>query len=91
MPRGDGTGPGGFGPMTGRGAGYCAGYPMPGFANPWFPVGGRGRGRNWGRGIGQAWGPRFRGRGLGFRSQGRGFNWGYAPYGYGPYYGYSPY
>ncbi|MBC7077615.1 MAG: DUF5320 domain-containing protein, partial [Synergistales bacterium] len=24
MPRGDGTGPAGFGPMTGRAAGYCA-------------------------------------------------------------------
>ncbi len=36
MPRGDGTGPMGQGPMTGRGLGYCAGYPHPGF--------GRGRG-----------------------------------------------
>jgi len=34
MPRGDGTGPMGFGPMTGRAAGYCAGYPVPGFMNP---------------------------------------------------------
>jgi len=34
MPRGDGTGPAGMGPMTGRGAGYCAGYHVPGFANP---------------------------------------------------------
>ncbi len=33
MPRGDGTGPMGAGPMTGRGAGYCAGYSAPGFAN----------------------------------------------------------
>ena len=33
MPRGDGTGPRGFGPMTGRAAGYCAGYSTPGFAN----------------------------------------------------------
>ena len=32
MPRGDGTGPAGFGPMTGRAAGYCAGYDTPGFA-----------------------------------------------------------
>ncbi|MGI6131405.1 MAG: DUF5320 domain-containing protein [Bacillota bacterium] len=30
MPRGDGTGPAGFGPMTGRAAGYCAGYDAPG-------------------------------------------------------------
>lgn|GEM_PF-490466 len=33
MPRGDGTGPGGMGPMTGRAAGYCAGYPVPGYMN----------------------------------------------------------
>ena len=48
MPRGDGTGPGGMGPMTGRAAGFCAGYGMPGYANP---VGGRGL-RAWGRGGG---------------------------------------
>jgi hypothetical protein len=55
MPRGDGTGPAGMGPMTGRAAGYCAGYGAPGFANApgW---GGRefgyrgGFGRGWGRG-----------------------------------------
>ena len=35
MPAGDGTGPRGMGPMTGRGAGYCAGYPTPGFMNPY--------------------------------------------------------
>ena len=54
MPGGDGTGPGGMGPMTGRAAGYCAGYATPGFANPvggfgggaWGRGGGRGR-RNW--------------------------------------------
>ena len=43
MPRGDGTGPAGMGPMTGRAAGYCAGYQVPGFMNP---AGGRGF---WGR------------------------------------------
>ena len=52
MPGGDGTGPGGMGPMTGRAAGYCAGYPVPGFMNPipgrGFWGGGRGRG-GWGR------------------------------------------
>ena len=48
MPAGDGTGPLGFGPMTGRAAGYCAGYPVPGYANvipgpsPW------GQGGYWG-------------------------------------------
>ncbi len=34
MPWGDETGPMGQGPMTGRGAGYCAGYNTPGYANP---------------------------------------------------------
>jgi hypothetical protein len=33
MPRGDGTGPSGMGPMTGRSAGYCAGYDTPGHVN----------------------------------------------------------
>ncbi len=47
MPRGDGRGPDGMGSMTGRGAGYCAGYPGPGFANP-DPRGGRAfGGRGW--------------------------------------------
>jgi len=49
MPGGDGTGPGGMGPMTGRAAGFCAGYPVPGYANS---VGGRGYG-GWGRGGGR--------------------------------------
>ena len=54
MPGGDGTGPVGMGPMTGRGAGYCAGYPTPGYMGP---AGGRGfwgRGRGGGRG-GRNW------------------------------------
>lgn len=33
MPGGDRTGPAGLGPMTGRAAGYCAGYPAPGFTS----------------------------------------------------------
>jgi len=36
MPFGDGTGPLGLGPMTGRGMGYCAGHRRPGFMNPGF-------------------------------------------------------
>ena len=44
MPRGDGSGPGGQGPMTGRGMGYCDGYQVPGSA------GGRGLGRGMGMG-----------------------------------------
>jgi len=49
MPRGDGTGPMGLGPMTGRGAGYCTGYPSPRFMNPGFrrEYFGWGRGRGW--------------------------------------------
>ena len=46
MPRGDRTGPWGAGPMTGRAAGYCAGYSVPGYMNP---VGG------YGRGFGRGW------------------------------------
>lgn len=34
MPFGDGTGPAGMGPMTGRAAGFGAGFPMPGYRNP---------------------------------------------------------
>jgi len=45
MPRGDGTGPRGQGQMTGRGAGFCAGTGVPGYANP-------GPGRGFGMGIG---------------------------------------
>ena len=64
MPRGDGTGPGGMGPMTGRGAGYCAGYSVPGFMNP---MGGRGF---YGRGSGRV------GYGFGGRGSGGGYrNW----------------
>ena len=33
MPRGDGTGPFGLGALTGRGAGYCAGFGTPGYTN----------------------------------------------------------
>ncbi|MCD6522875.1 MAG: DUF5320 domain-containing protein [Candidatus Diapherotrites archaeon] len=57
MPYGDGTGPLGLGPMTGRGLGYCAGYNAPGFV--FGPGWGRGRGwrRGWGRGFGwRFWG-----------------------------------
>ena len=45
-----------MGPMTGRGAGYCAGYDTPGYMNPYGGRGwGRGGGRGWGRG---GWGRR---------------------------------
>ncbi len=47
MPFGDRTGPKGFGPATGRGAGYCTGYPTPGYTNygPRWACGSGGRGR----------------------------------------------
>lgn len=41
----------GAGPLTGRGAGWCAGYDRPGFANPapglGWGLGYRGGGRGW--------------------------------------------
>jgi hypothetical protein len=77
MPFGDRTGPQGLGPMTGRGAGYCGGYPLPGYASP---APGRGLGRG---GRGQGWG-----RGFG-RGRGRGFGWGPPPWG-APYGSYAP-
>ncbi|MBN1149760.1 DUF5320 domain-containing protein [candidate division WOR-3 bacterium] len=49
MPGGNGTGPLGGGPMTGRRMGYCAGYSVPGYMN----------GSYWGGGGG--WGSRGRG------------------------------
>ena len=52
MPGYDGTGPNGQGQMTGRGMGYCAGYPVPGCMNPGFR---RGMGQGFGRGRGFRW------------------------------------
>ncbi len=96
MPRGDGTGPAGMGPMTGRAAGYCAGYPMPGFTNPipgrGFGGGGRGFGGGGrGGGGGGGWGRRnqFYATGLtGWQRAGYGYPaWGGAV----PSYGAVPY
>lgn len=53
MPFGDRTGPQGLGPRTGRGAGYCSGFGMPGSMNP--VPGGSGFGLGRGRGIGCRW------------------------------------
>lgn len=56
MPRGDGTGPMGLGPMTGRAAGFCAGFSTPGYANPVAGRGYFGQGRAfYGRGGGRGW------------------------------------
>ncbi|MDI6742043.1 MAG: DUF5320 domain-containing protein [Smithella sp.] len=65
MPRGDATGPMGMGPMTGRGAGYCAGFGMPGYMNN---IGGRGFGMGFSRGAGFG-GRGGRGGGFGFRNR----------------------
>lgn len=87
MPAGDGTGPLGLGPMTGRAAGYCAGYPVPGYLNPipgrgWFGFGAGRGGFPWGGGRGRVWGG------------GRGWWWRARIYGnLAPYYpapGYPP-
>lgn len=75
MPGGDRTGPAGMGPMTGRGAGYCAGYTAPGYANP-VAYGGRGGGFGRGRGgMGMGFG-RGGGMGLG-RGWGRAYGAGF--------------
>lgn len=69
MPRGDRTGPEGFGPLTGRRMGYCVENDRPGFANintgygrGFMGVQGYGRGmgmgfrRGYGRGMGRGYG-----------------------------------
>ncbi len=76
MPGGDRTGPMGWGPMTGRAAGYCAGYSVPGYLNP-IP------GRGW-FGVGRGGFPRGGGRGRAFGG-GRGWGWRSGFYGYPPY------
>ncbi len=58
MPGGNGTGPMGMGPMTGRAAGPCAGYPTAGFMNA-----GLGYGHGLG-GCGRGWRNRFYATGL---------------------------
>lgn len=68
MPAGDRTGPLGLGPMTGRAMGFCAGFGMPGFMNPWPRWG-------WGRGWGRGWRWRFWATGI------PGWAWFYYPWG----------
>ncbi len=63
MPGGDRTGPMGWGAMTGRAAGYCAGFGTPGYLNA-----AAGRGFGWGYGgRGGGWGRGFSGGGRGWR------------------------
>ena len=89
MPAGDGTGPMGMGPMTGRGAGYCGGYDAPGWANA---VPGRGWGLGWGRGSARGgWGGGWRHRNWyyatgvpGWARFGNALAWGNDPYAVAP-------
>ena len=75
MPGGDRTGPAGLGPMTGRRAGFCAGYPAAGFMNPAWGRGGGGRGRGRGSGGG-GWRHRH-----GYLATGMpGWQWGWPTY-----------
>jgi hypothetical protein len=80
MPFGDGTGPMGLGPMTGRGAGFCAGFGMPGFTNL-IP------GRRFGFGWGMPYGYPYPG-GYGAATPYMGYGYPYYGRGYMPSYGY---
>ena len=78
MPGFDGTGPAGYGPMTGGGRGFCA----PGYGGAirrGFGGGfGYGRGRGFGRGWAGAWrGFGFVGRPPVYGAAGPGYQWGY--------------
>jgi hypothetical protein len=70
--------------MTGRAAGFCAGYPVPGYMNPGL---GFGRGRfGYGRGFGRGRGWFGRGRGWRNRYWATGFpGWIQTPYAYPMY------
>ena len=81
MPLGNGTGPAGLGPMTGRAVGFCAGYSVPGYMNPavgragFYGAGAPAVGL-YGAGYGMLYGGRVNPwlhRGFGF---GRGRGWG---------------
>ena len=84
MPYGDRTGPTGMGPMTGRAAGFCAGYSVPGHMNQargqgFFGRGG-GRGGGFGRGGGRGWRNQFYATGLsGWQRLAMGTSAGMAP------------
>ena len=90
MPAGDGTGPLGMGPMTGRAAGYCTGYDAPGWSAPgpgpgfglgWGGAWGRGRrNRYWARATGA---PRWA-RGQSVSPWGTPPAWAFGPYGPAP-------
>ena len=61
MPRGDRTGPAGYGPRTGRGMGYCTGVDWPDAAGFGRGFGGRRGWRHWARATGMPRWMRFGG------------------------------
>ncbi len=86
MPGGDRTGPMGMGPATGRGAGFCRGYGMPGYANfgggrGWRSGRGAGFGGGFGGGFGRGWRNQYYATGIPGWARGGGI-----PGGYGGYY-----
>lgn len=88
MPRGDGTGPMGMGPGTGRAAGYCAGFAMPGYVNPVF--GRRFFARQWGTaGRGRGYRHWFYATGLPYWARVNPYMYGQQPF-YGQPQAYSP-
>lgn len=82
MPWGDHTGPVGVGALTGRRAGFCAGYPVPGFLNRLHSRFTR-FGFGWGQGAwGRGWAPGGWGRGYwrwGWRRAGAYAPWAHLP------------
>ena len=71
MPGGNGTGPAGMGPMTGRAAGHCAGYPVAGYLNPFGAKPGfGGRIGNLARGMLRPFANRYIGQGFNRASAG---------------------
>jgi len=74
--------------MTGRAAGYCAGYDVPGYANP-APTRGMAYGRGYGMGYGMGYGRGY-GRGYG-QGRGRPFAGGLRPGRATPYPAVDPY
>jgi len=94
MPRGDGTGPLGMGPRSGRGAGYCTGYDVVGYANPWPGRGHFCRGGIFGGsgvvepGKGFRWRNWYNATGQPFWARGRQLSWNW-PQGQTPQYGSS--
>jgi hypothetical protein len=68
-----------MGPMTGRAAGYCAGYDAPGYTNP-GPGRGFGFGRGGGGGRGYRWRNQYYATGMpGWARFGPAPGWGAAP------------